>query len=223
MLTAIRPAEPRPTRLRPAWWTAGCGPGCRQIRATVEGTTRPLWLELHEPTDHERAAEALTVVANEAALEAYSAGLGDGRAEAMTAVLLLASLLRARAAPAVVRTGRLVIDRPARSATVDGETVPLSGSEWAVLELLSRTPGEVLERDVLVAELWPDRIGRRYGAPSPLACQDPYQPLRMLVGRLRTKLGRAGRLVETRTAVGYLLRNEPPSDPSDTTPDEEGG
>lgn len=53
----------------------------------------------------------------------------------------------------VLARGRLRIDLARRDATVDGRTVSLTASEFAVLLALARRPGQVLSREQLLAHL----------------------------------------------------------------------
>lgn len=65
---------------------------------------------------------------------------------------LKAVLRRARpvAATEVWRFGRLQIDRGARVARLDGEPVPLTSHQFAILEVLAARPGRVLSRDQIM-------------------------------------------------------------------------
>ena len=116
----------------------------------------------------------------------------------------LAARLRAlgrRAQPATRRTepklvaGPIQMDEASRRVTVDGATVELSPREFSLLECFLRHPGQALTRDQLLDQAWPFSV-----AVTPNAV-DAY------VHYLRTKLGGAGRMVETIRGVGYRLRD----------------
>ena len=51
-------------------------------------------------------------------------------------------------------SGRLVLDRPARRALLDGREVPLTAKALALLEHLMLHQGEVLSRERLLDEVW---------------------------------------------------------------------
>ena len=77
--------------------------------------------------------------------------------------------------------------------TVNGKTVDLSPREFSLLECFLRHPGQTLTRDQLLDQAWPYSV-----AVTPNAV-DAY------VHYLRTKLGEAGRWIETVRGVGYRL------------------
>jgi DNA-binding response OmpR family regulator len=59
---------------------------------------------------------------------------------------------------AVLRFGRLEIDRDARSVRVDGEPKALTGHQFDLLCVLADNPGRVLSRDALMNKLRGDDI-----------------------------------------------------------------
>jgi DNA-binding response OmpR family regulator len=91
--------------------------------------------------------------------------------------------------------GRLRVDYNARAAAVDGLPLDLQRREFALLEQLLRSNGNLVVRDVLE-----DRI---YGL------DDPVTPnaLEALISRLRKKLenSQCGARIETRRGIGYRL------------------
>jgi DNA-binding response OmpR family regulator len=93
----------------------------------------------------------------------------------------------------VLAAGPIALDERSRSVTVDGRRVDLSPREFSLLECLLRHPGQSLTRDQLLDQAWPFSV-----AVTPNAV-DAY------VHYLRTKLGDAGRRVETVRGVGYRL------------------
>ena len=98
-----------------------------------------------------------------------------------------------RRAEAVLEIGPIRLDEKARRVTVAGSTVDLSPREFSLLECLLRHPGQTLSRDQLLDQAWP-----LSAAVTPNAV-DAY------VHYLRTKLGSAGRWVQTVRGVGYRL------------------
>jgi two-component system response regulator MprA len=114
----------------------------------------------------------------------------------------LAARLRAlarRAAPGsrrpepILAAGPIALDERTRRVTVDGRAIDLSPREFSLLECFLRHPGQSLTRDQLLDQAWPFSV-----AVTPNAV-DAY------VHYLRTKLGTAGRWIETVRGVGYRL------------------
>ncbi|MGN5518233.1 response regulator [Halopseudomonas sp. Lyrl_26] len=96
---------------------------------------------------------------------------------------------------AQIQAGPLVLDLNRRQATVDQEAVPLTAFEYRILEYLMRHHQQVVSKDRLMEQLYPDDEER-----------DP-NVIEVLVGRLRRKLEAAGdlRLIETVRGQGYLF------------------
>jgi two-component system response regulator MprA len=93
----------------------------------------------------------------------------------------------------ILAAGPIALDERSRRVTVDGRTVDLSPREFSLLECFLRHPGQSLTRDQLLDQAWPFSV-----AVTPNAV-DAY------VHYLRTKLGDAGRWIETVRGVGYRL------------------
>ena len=98
-----------------------------------------------------------------------------------------------RRAEPVLAAGPITLDEKSRRVTVDGRLVDLSPREFSLLECFLRHPGQSLTRDQLLDQAWPFSV-----AVTPNAV-DAY------VHYLRTKLGEAGRWIETVRGVGYRL------------------
>lgn len=97
---------------------------------------------------------------------------------------------------ATYRSGPLEIDVDAHEVRIEGRRVPLTGTEWRVLELLVANAGWVVPHDRMVARVW--------GRDEP----GDLDSLRVFVRRLRTKLGddvKAPRFIETVRNLGYRL------------------
>jgi DNA-binding response OmpR family regulator len=114
----------------------------------------------------------------------------------------LSARLRAlarRAAPGsrrpdpILAAGPIALDERSRRVTVEGRPVDLSPREFSLLECFLRHPGQSLTRDQLLDQAWPFSV-----AVTPNAV-DAY------VHYLRTKLGSAGRWIETVRGIGYRL------------------
>ena len=99
----------------------------------------------------------------------------------------------ARRPDPVLAAGPIALDERSRRVTVSGKLVDLSPREFSLLECLLRHPGQSLTRDQLLDQAWPFSV-----AVTPNAV-DAY------VHYLRTKLGDAGRWIETVRGVGYRL------------------
>lgn len=93
----------------------------------------------------------------------------------------------------ILAAGPIALDERSRRVTVSGRPVDLSPREFSLLECLLRHPGQPLTRDQLLDQAWPFSV-----AVTPNAV-DAY------VHYLRTKLGDAGRWIETVRGVGYRL------------------
>ena len=93
----------------------------------------------------------------------------------------------------------LEVDEPRRLVRVDAVPVELTALEFNLLAVLSRSPGVVISRQVLLDEVW----------GSSLAGDDHLVDVH--VANLRRKLGddpASPRFVETVRGVGYRLREE---------------
>ncbi|SDQ34905.1 two-component system, OmpR family, KDP operon response regulator KdpE [Pseudoxanthomonas sp. CF385] len=107
--------------------------------------------------------------------------------------LLRARVAHANAAMALFDDGHLHVDLGRREVTLDGEPVVLSRKEFALLALLLQHAGRVVTQPQLLRELW---------GPTH---QDDTHYLRILVGKLRQKLGddaTAPRYIATEPGVG---------------------
>ena len=99
----------------------------------------------------------------------------------------------ARRPEPILAAGPIALDERSRRVTVEGRPVDLSPREFSLLECFLRHPGQSLTRDQLLDQAWPFSV-----AVTPNAV-DAY------VHYLRTKLGNAGRWIETVRGVGYRL------------------
>jgi DNA-binding response OmpR family regulator len=95
------------------------------------------------------------------------------------------------AAGAVYRGGCLVADFDAVAISVDGQSVRLTRREFELLRHLVENRNRVLSRDRLLEHVW------GYDREMETRSVDVH------VGRLRSKLGAAGRQIETVVGLGY--------------------
>ncbi|MFJ3584653.1 response regulator transcription factor [Streptomyces sp. NPDC090127] len=89
----------------------------------------------------------------------------------------------------------LVVDPATRTGSRAGRPLEFSRTEFALLELLLRHPGQVLPRELILERVW----GQDFGPES--------NSLAVYVGYLRRKLEAGGesRLVQTVHGIGYRL------------------
>lgn len=95
-----------------------------------------------------------------------------------------------------VTVGPLQIDRSAHRVTVDGDEIELTPTEFRLLILLTERSGRVQNRSHLLEAVWD-------AAPD-----IQTRTVDMHVQRLRTKLGRAGEMIETVRGFGYRFNDE---------------
>src|SRR3954471_3010097 len=113
--------------------------------------------------------------------------------------LRVSGLLRRLGSPAVsaastMTAGPITIDRPAHRASIHGRELTLTATEYKLLLTLVERRGRVQTRPQLLETVWeaqPDIQTRTVD---------------MHVQRLRTKLGEAGKLIETVRGFGYRFR-----------------
>ena len=92
-----------------------------------------------------------------------------------------------------LRAGTLTVDRERFLATVDGAPIDLTYLEFTVLVLIMEQSGRVATYDALAVALWSG------------ASATTRRRLAVLISRVRSKLGTAGRYIETVQRVGYRL------------------
>ncbi|HKC26793.1 MAG TPA: response regulator transcription factor [Jatrophihabitans sp.] len=99
---------------------------------------------------------------------------------------------RGPSAPAMVRRGDLVVDRPRHRATRAGEPLTLTRKEFGVLDMLAAADGAPVSAEQLLEHVWDVNA-------------DPFSnTVAVTVARLRRKLGEPP-LIETVVGVGYRL------------------
>ena len=118
-------------------------------------------------------------------------------------VLRVAAILRRTTAAAASPGDRLVIgpiaiDRAAHRVAIEGKDIELTPTEYKLLLMLAERRGRVQGRAQLLETVWD-------AAPD-----IQTRTVDMHVQRLRTKLGRAGELIETVRGFGYRLRGAQP-------------
>ena len=110
-------------------------------------------------------------------------------------VLRIKGLLRRRetteAKAERMQFGELILDVPAHSLTVHGKRVELTATEFKLLTILAQRRGRVQSRDQLLKDVW------EYDNVIDTRTVDTH------MRRLREKLGKAARHLDTVRGVGY--------------------
>jgi two-component system response regulator MprA len=96
----------------------------------------------------------------------------------------------------VLRAAGVELDLRAYEVRRDGRELELTRTEFRLLELFLRHPGQVLTRELISERIWSYQFGRT------------SNPLEVYVGYLRRKLEAQGesRVIHTVRGVGYVLR-----------------
>lgn len=97
--------------------------------------------------------------------------------------------------PAKIAVADLVLDTAAQSVSRNGQTVPLTAKEYALLEFLARNAGRVVGRAEIAEHVWDETF-------------DPFSNLiEVYINRVRRKIDvdSAKPLLHTRRGAGYLL------------------
>src|SRR5271167_2997808 len=99
-----------------------------------------------------------------------------------------------------IRTGKLVVNLETRDASVDDQSVHLTGKEYGILELLSLRKGTTLTKEMFLNHL--------YGGMD----EPELKIIDVFVCKLRKKLAQATggkHYIETVWGRGYVLRDAP--------------
>jgi two-component system, OmpR family, response regulator len=103
----------------------------------------------------------------------------------------------------VLQAGDLVLDPAAREVRRGREQLPLTGREFAILEVLCRRRPSVVDRRTLAVHVWEDEA-EAVGSNT----------IDVHLTRLRAKLAGSSARIETVRGVGYrLVAPDPPSEP----------
>jgi two-component system KDP operon response regulator KdpE len=103
-------------------------------------------------------------------------------------------------AEAVIRAGSVEVDLTKRLVRREGQILPMTRTEWMLLESLASNSGKVMLNSELLSRVW----GPEY--------RDDLQYLRVWISRLRAKLEddpSQPRIIKTRYGIGYLFESEP--------------
>ncbi len=119
-------------------------------------------------------------------------------------VLRVRSILRRIAQPTpetggrILRAGLLAVDVSAHAATLDGEPLTLTPTEFRLLQALLERRGRTQSRQQLLERAW--------DVESEVARRIHTRTVDMHIRRLRAKLGPVGAWVETVRGFGYRIR-----------------
>lgn len=134
-------------------------------------------------------------------VEGLDAGADDYLVKPFALDELLArvrALGRRTGATDILRFGDIEMDTRKRRAHRGGRDLDLTKTEFSLLELFLRSPGDVLDRSRIFIEVW----GFDFGPTS--------NSLNVYIGYLRRKLEAEGesRVIQTVSGVGYVLRED---------------
>jgi DNA-binding response OmpR family regulator len=93
-----------------------------------------------------------------------------------------------------LRIGALIIDPATGAASVNGQTVAMTPTEYAIVELLARRSPAVVRRDAIANHAWPDSLDA-IGSNN----------IDVHIARVRAKVVNAGVRIEAVRRVGYRL------------------
>jgi hypothetical protein len=159
----------------------------RRMLADLESHLQYYWNDLEE--DQRYALAALPMLGGENAALAESGLIRDGRYIGS----ILEQFVRRMAVEGLLQGGPFLIDLRRNQATVGGQPVHLTPTEFSLLKLFLEKPGRVLTPQEIEAALWPGE-----------ATLDPERA-RGVVKKLRNTLGDSGSLLVNRRGQGYLL------------------
>jgi hypothetical protein len=159
----------------------------RQILADLEPHLQYYWNDLDEEARYDLAALPLGGGASAALIDAglirngkYIGGI-------------LEQFIRRQSVPGLLQGGPFLIDLRRSQATIDGEPVHLTPTEFSLLKVFLEKPGRVLTPEDIETSLWPEE-----------KTLDPERA-RGVVKKLRRALGVTGDLLVNRRGQGYLL------------------
>jgi DNA-binding response OmpR family regulator len=158
---------------------------CRLVRARPRSARLPIIMLTARTTESDRVV-GLDLGADDYVTKPFSLKELAARVRA-----LLRRRDQGREMSTVYRSAHLVADFDAVSVEVDGEPVRLTRREYELLKCLVQNRNRVLSRDRLLERVW------GYEQFIETRSVDVH------VGRLRSKLGPAGRQIETVVGLGY--------------------
>ncbi len=143
-----------------------------------------------------RAAEMDRVVGLELGADDYVTKPFSPRELVLRIKKLLSRAPAAESSAGPLRFGSLLIDGPRHEVRVADAPVPLTATEFKLLQILAERRGRVQSRDRLLQDVW--------GYDNPIDSRTVDTHMR----RLREKLGDAAQFLETIRGVGYRFNAE---------------
>ncbi|RLJ05929.1 MAG: DNA-binding response regulator, partial [Candidatus Aenigmatarchaeota archaeon] len=117
-------------------------------------------------------------------------------------VLRVKAILRRKKPPEVSQdilgAGRLIVDTTRHKVTVDKKEIELTPMEFKLLVTLMQRKGKVQSRDRLLDDVWD------------IAADVTTRTVDTHIKRLRQKLGKAGKFIETVRGFGYRFSDRAP-------------
>ena len=166
---------------------------CRELRSDARTKALPLIMLTAKATEADRVV-GLELGADDYVTKPFSPRELVARVKA---VLRRASTQREPAA--MVRCGELVIDINGHEVTYAGKSMPLTATEFRILQFLAERPNRVFTRDQIIDSA----LGRD------TAIFD--RTIDVHITALRRKLGAGGEHIETVRGFGYKFRELPTS------------
>lgn len=143
-----------------------------------------------------RAAEMDRVIGLELGADDYVTKPFSPRELVLRIKKLLARAPAADEVAAHFRFAELAIDVPKHEVRIADQAVPLTATEFKLLQILAQRRGRVQTRDRLLQDVW--------GYDNPIDSRTVDTHMR----RLREKLGESARFLETIRGVGYRFTGE---------------
>ena len=94
----------------------------------------------------------------------------------------------------ILTCGGIVLDENKHTVTANGTPVSLTLKEYELLKLFMNKPGHVFTREILLNSIW----GMDFAGET--------RTVDVHIGTLRTKLAKAGSLIQTVRGIGYRMR-----------------
>ena len=159
---------------------------CRLLRARSDARHLPIIMLTAKSSESDRVA-GLELGADDYVTKPFSLRELNAR---VRAVLRRSTRIDERPAPGY-QGDHLIADFEAVSVSVDGDAIRLTRREFELLRYLVQNKNRVVSRDRLLERVWGyDRLVET-------------RSVDVHVGRLRNKLGSAGRQIETVVGLGY--------------------
>jgi DNA-binding response OmpR family regulator len=96
----------------------------------------------------------------------------------------------------ILTAGKVKIDIPRHKVTVDAKTIELAPMEFKLLAILVERKGRVQSREILLEDVWG------------ISADVTTRTVDTHVKRLRQRLGKTGKLVETIRGLGYRFKED---------------